>query len=226
VAEKALTQDGVGADGSGNANVWIPLGSYRFQPGDSNCVEVEVPTHVTPLMPTRYGQAQADAVLFATAPLTEGTRAATFAEPWRIRREAAEHQVAVNDFAATTTETLIEWHDNLPEAQSAAALSGRALLIYAYYPLSTFFAHPANHARYYAENCLLRDHRALRALRERYVPVKLNLKERATDAALLGISGAGAAVIKADDRLTSLTRLDGQRLLISTQEFREFLGAN
>jgi hypothetical protein len=56
----------------GNANLWVPLGSYAFTEGLDQGVEVRVEPDAEPVSHDARGQVFADAVLFAIKPLPHG----------------------------------------------------------------------------------------------------------------------------------------------------------
>lgn len=107
----SIVQDGWSSILGGNANVWTSLGDYDFDPGDKQRLEVRVDPGVRSVTRGNNGQAVADAVLFASRALTEGTTVARSA-------------------ASAPAQDRVSWVSSYQDAVDQAKLSGKKLLVY------------------------------------------------------------------------------------------------
>lgn len=181
----ALTQNGYSIDGEPNSNAWIPLGEFEFGSGPDQYVEVAVGDDVRPLAPERYGQVSVDAVLFAVRPLAAGIRPAT------VAADACPTGPLVCDAPDGESMPPLHWSTSLAEAEEEARRTSRPLFLYCWQPADSCFIHPINRNRDYCENHLLVHPAVTALLKEKFIPVSVDLSRSVELAKRYGAGGAG-----------------------------------
>jgi hypothetical protein len=206
----ALVQDGLGIAGESNANAWVALGEYEFLPGEDQFVELSVGEEVRPLTPFRFGQANADAVLFAAGKLDIAAR-----EP-DLARDAPPEPAAG---AMPAGPAQPDWSTEYETASERARAEGRVLVAYVHYPVSAHLVHPVTRGREYCENRLFpHPDVALEMLRS-CVAVRVNRMRRPDVAARLGVADTETAVCIVARDGTVLDRITGDDILMAPIDF-------
>ncbi|MGI8907116.1 MAG: protein kinase domain-containing protein [Candidatus Sumerlaeaceae bacterium] len=215
----ALVQDGWGQLGVPNSNLWVSLGKFEFLPGTAGFVEIEAREDVRPITPQRHGEVAADAMYFATAPLDLATTA-----PQLLA--ASDVLSNPSDSAPGTTATpALEWTDDLIAAREQAKAQHKALLVFAYYPVSSIFTHPLNRFRDYCENRLFTDPGLLTELQKHAIAVSINVSKHRKIIEELGLSPAEVSLCLCGPDGQVRERLSGESLMLPPTELAAKLRA-
>lgn len=202
----AVVQDGLGTFHDANSDVWTRLGRFEFHPGDQHYVEMKVADDVRPLNIYRYGQANADAVLFSTHELNVATT-----EPL-----LAETQIQFPDVHASYGSTpTIEWAENFETARITAANEKKPIFAFCFHSVTTFAGSKMTEYRDYCENRLLGHPLVLSELAGRYVPINLDLEAAPEVAKDLGIADEGTVIYICSSDGKPLDAIKGPDLRIS-----------
>jgi len=196
---KELTQDGWGSTETGisNANTWVLIGDYDFQPGNDQYVELRVDKSVRPVSPKNYGQVYADAVRFSSKPLENTGQAALATVTPSAGGATPQPQTA------PTVVGQLKWYENIPDAQKAAVAANKRILLF-------FFSPTSERSRELEKN--LTSPTVAPILQNSYVLARLNFLENTKVAYSLGVFKAGVinvydaqgnALFQISERLTA-----------------------
>lgn len=174
----ALVQDGWGALGRSNAHHWIPLGAYSFRPGDDQFLELSVERGVMQFEDMWNGQANADAVLFATEPLTTGTLAPPLFDPAILPSPAGSGD-------------MIQWKVSIGDAMPEARKSGK--------PIFAVVSASGSRATAWLDANVFNDSLIAAAIVANFVPVRMSRPETGDFAARYLETPNGTALVFSGD---------------------------
>lgn len=213
----ALAQNGYGLGSPPNANLWVSLGQFTFTAGPECCLEISVGHDVRPFTSQRFGQAVADAALFAVRPLQ-----GQVIDGSRVSVVPAVPGPAVDE--PFTPDMAIQWEEDTTAALARARAQNRTVLVFASYPASSYMTHLMNRCKDYCENRLFQSGSVARVVREKCVGLKIDLASNASDAALFGLSCDSTGIAVADSSGRTVKRMSKDELLISPLELAAMLG--
>jgi len=175
---KEVSQDGWGASGISNANIWVPLGDYDFSPGEDQYVELRTDENVKPVDPRNNGQVYADAVRFSAKPIEEtGTAPLPTVTPSKTGTNLPP-PIVVSPAGGGS----LKWYESIPDAQAVAAKENKRILLFFYSPGS-------ERSKYFEE--IFGDPTIQPILRDKYVLVRINFAEQPQVGYSLGVFKAG-----------------------------------
>jgi hypothetical protein len=217
VLTQTLVQDGQGLLGASSADRWTPLGEFRFGDDLNQGVLVHVGDDAAPLHGQGHGSAFIDAVLYAGEALTTGTAEPRLAEPG-----AWPPPTSPWDRGSTPTDS-IRWLNNLAEAKAESKATGKPLVVFCYFPISSSFVHPIGYGKDYWQNRMWTHPSIQRALDRDFIPVQLDLEVNPGAAVQLGVPEARVSVSVWPADGGEPWRILGPNLLISPVDFLQGL---
>jgi hypothetical protein len=217
VATRTLVQDGHGFRGVSTADRWTPLGEFRFGEDPGQGVHVHVGDDAAPLQSQRHGRAYIDAVLYASEALSTGTAKALPAEPGSWPPPASPWD------QGTTPPESISWRSDLAEARAESRATGKPLVVYCFFPISSSFVHPMGEGKDYWQNRMWTHPAIRRALSRDFVPVRIDLEKQSAAARELGVPEAAVSVSVWPTGSGEPWRIVAPELLISPVDFLQGL---
>lgn len=182
--KQIVAQDGWNSLGSAQADKWVELGEYTFNPGADQYVEIQIFGDASAVNTAANGQVYADAVRFKDTPLENSVKPIKGIPGRAVDKEAVQATSA--PAAATPDPTPINW-TTLADARSRAAGENKKLFI---------FFHSSGGTRssdYETKTLNTPEVKAL--LRSKFIPVKVNMETDASVAASLEVFRAGTISI-------------------------------
>lgn len=203
-----IVQTGQGGSVPSNANQWVALGEYDFNPGEDQYVELRVEMDTKPVHDVWSGQVYSDSVMFSTTP--EGS-AVKQNQSDRPGASSGASSVLVAP-ASGKPAAEVAWMDDIQQAMAAATQSNRRILLYFHSPLTTT-------CQYYATD-VFTNPQVKALLSTTYIPVRVDFASQTEMAAKLNVFKAGticvfdshgAAISQITGRVTASELLDKLR---------------
>lgn len=195
--KQEMMQDGWGAAGDSNANLWLDLGTYPFAVSADQYVEIQATGATGPADPRNRANLYADAVRFSTDPdpaaiAPAPARPGVFPPAESTQTETPAPAQAAAPPAPRQPPSLptalpaaanITWEKDLATARAAALAQGKKLLVFFYSPDSS------RSADY--EKQVLNSSSIKNTIAAGYIAVKVNLETEKELAAQLQVFRAG-----------------------------------
>lgn len=218
--KKIFAQDGWGAGGTSNGDMWIELGDYDFKPGQDQYVEVVAEGDKLNALDKRNRcQVYSDAVRFTTQKIEDkgspsignmkATTAPSMAAPSETAAPARTMIPAGTPPPLIPTESTgaaggpIQWAPDIQSAQDLAKTTNKKILIFFYTPESSTSS--------YFEKTIFEDPAVKSLINSQYVAVRVNFAENNNIAYALQVFKSGTVMTydstgrhlkKIDERVT------------------------